>query len=472
MTGPPASPDDPPREPADRLYRTARAVVGLAMRLFFRRIAIRGAENIPERGPVVLAANHPSGLIDTFSIALATERKVNFLARSTLFTSPARARFLSRLGVIPVYRRMDAASEMERNEEVFRACRELLRRGGVIGIFPEGVTHVDPQVKQMRTGAVRIALGAEAESGFQLGVRLVPVGLNFSEPGAWRSDLTLRVGEAIGLREHAGAFAADPEASARKLTEDLRSHIENLVVHLPDLSKRPIVEAVCEVFAADWVRDPWILPHLEDEATREIELKRRVVAAIEYYSRFQPAWAVGMYRRVEAYRAALERLKVSDEMLRQKVGALPLLKETVPAALVGILGAPLAVFGWLINALPQLVTGWAARRRAANPTQLAAYKMWIGLQAFALFYAAVVLALYTWADLGRVALLVALLLLPVTGYLSSRYFAMMRGYWRNVRLTYLHLLRRGRLRELRFRRERLARDKEQIRRFFFNGERA
>jgi len=467
MTSPPVAADALPREPADRLYRAARAVVALAMRLFFRRIAIRGAENIPERGPVVLAANHPSGLIDTFSMALATPRKVNFVARSTLFSSPARARFLARLGVIPVYRRMDAASEMERNEEVFRACRDLLRRGGVIGIFPEGITHVDPQVKEMRTGAVRIALGAEAESGFRLGVRIVPVGLNFSEPGAWRSDLTLRVGEPLALGEHAGGVEADPQATARKLTEDLRSRIENLVVHLADLSKRPIVEAVCEVFAADWVRDPWILPHLQDEATREIEVKRRVVAAIEYYSRFQPAWATGMYRRVEAYRAALERMKLSDEMLRRKVGALPLLKETLPIALVGILGAPLALFGWLINALPQLVTAWAARRRAADPTQLAAYKMWIGLQAFALCYAAVVLALHVWADLGRVALLVALILLPVTGYLSSRYFAMLREYRRSLRLTYLHLLRGGRLRELHFRRERLARDREQIRRFFF-----
>jgi hypothetical protein len=321
----------------------------------------------------------------------------------------------------------------------------------------------------MRTGAVRIALGAEAEADFRLGVRIVPVGLNFSEPGAWRSNLTLRVGEPLELGEHAEAFASDPQASARKLTEELRSRIENLVVHLPDLSKRPIVEAVCEVFGPDWVRDPWILPELEDEATREIEVKRRVVAAIEYYARFQPAWATGMQRRVEAYRTALARLDLSDEMLRRKVGALPLLKETLPAALVGILGAPLAVFGWLINALPQLVTGWAARRRAAHPTQLAAYKMWIGLQAFALFYAAVVLGLAAWADLGRGALLGALLLLPVTGYLSSRYFAMMREYWRNVRLTYLHLLRRGRLRELRFRRERLARDKEQIRRFFFDA---
>jgi 1-acyl-sn-glycerol-3-phosphate acyltransferase len=422
------------REPADLVYRAVRVLVWVGMRLFFRRIAIRGRENIPTSGPVVLAANHPSGLIDTFSIALATPRKVNFLARSTLFRSPARARLLARLGVIAVYRRMDAASEMGRNVEVFQDCYELLERGDVIGIFPEGVTHVDPQVKEMKTGAVRIALEAEARQHFLLGVCIVPVGLNFSKPGAYRSDLTLRVGEPMVLKRYESEFRAAPAATVRKLTEELHSRIESLVVHLADLSKRPIVEAACELFGAEWVSDPWVLPDLGDEATREIEVKRGIAAAVEYYSRFQPAWAVALQENIGAYRAALDRLHVSEEMLRRRVGALPLLGETLPAAVIGILGAPLALSGWLINVLPQLVTGWAARHFAANPTQLAAYKMWIGLQAFAVFYGLFIFALHRYLDPGRLAMLVSL---------------------------------RGRLQELRFRRERLARDREKIFRFFF-----
>jgi 1-acyl-sn-glycerol-3-phosphate acyltransferase len=455
------------REPADLVYRAVRALVSVSMRLFFRRIAIRGRENIPASGPVVLAANHPSGLIDTFSIALATSRKVNFVARSTLFRSPARARLLARLGIIPVYRRMDAGSEMGTNVEVFEHCYELLERGGVIGIFPEGVTHVDPQVREMKTGAVRIALEAEARRQFLLGVCIVPVGLNFSKPGAYRSDLTLRVGEPMVLKRYESEFRAAPAATVRKLTEELRSRIESLIVHLADLSKRPMVEAACELFAAEWVGDPWVLPDLEDEATREIEVKRRIAAAVEYYSRFQPAWAVALQEKIGAHRAALERLHVTEEMLRRRVGAVPLLGETLPAAVIGILGAPLALFGWLINALPQLVTGWAARHFAANQTQLAAYKMWIGLQAFAVFYGLLVFAFHRYLEFGRLAMLVFLLLFPIAGYLSSRYFALMKHYWRNVWITYLHLRHRGRLQELRFRRERLARDREKILRFFF-----
>jgi glycerol-3-phosphate O-acyltransferase/dihydroxyacetone phosphate acyltransferase len=455
----------PLRPGADWLYRLARAAVTLAMRIFFRRIVVRGAENVPEAGPLILAANHPSGLIDTFSIGLATPRKVHFTARSTLFDAPWRARLLTRLGVIPLYRRLDAAAEMGRNVEVFERCFELLEAGGVIGIFPEGITHVDPQVKEMKTGAMRIGLEAEARRGFSLGVRVVPIGLNFSKPGAYRSDLTLRVGTPIALARHAEAYRADATGTVAKLTAELRGRIESLVIHLDDPAKAPLVDAAFELFGADWLADPLLLPEIGDEATRRIELKRLVAAAIEYDSRFQPAWALDLQRRIVAYRAALDRLHLTDEMLRRRVGALPLLRQTLPAALIGLLGAPLAGFGWLLNVLPRLVTGWIARRVAANPTQLAAYEMWIGLQAFAVFYAACVLALRHFADFGRLELALAVLLFPLTGYLSSRYFALMRHYAENLRLTTLQVLRRSRLEQIRFWRQQLGRDQARMRRF-------
>jgi 1-acyl-sn-glycerol-3-phosphate acyltransferase len=461
---------DPARFPLqpepDRLYRLARILLALVMRVFFRRTLVRGAENVPEHGPLILAANHPSSIVDAFAIGLATDRKVHFLARSTLFDAPWRARLLSRLGVIPIHRRLDAVERMEQNVEIFSRCHDLLEAGGVIGIFPEGISHVDPQVKEMRTGAIRIGLEAETRRDFALGVRVVPIGLNFARRDVGRrGELTLRIGPPLVLARHAERYRADPAACVAELTTELRSRIEALIVHLDDPSRAPIVEAAFEVFAPDWLRDPLLLPEVGDEASRRIELRRAIAGAIDYYARYQPAWALGLEQRLAAYRAAREQLHLTEEGLRRRVGALPLLREVLPAALIGVLGAPLAVFGWLLNVLPRLVTGWLAKRLVREPSQLATYELWIGLQAFAVLYAACVLLLRHYTDFGRLALALALLLLPLIGYLSSRYFARMRRHGESLRLTALTLLRRGRLQQIRFWRQQLARDQQQMRDF-------
>jgi 1-acyl-sn-glycerol-3-phosphate acyltransferase len=467
---PARDPDRLPLHPEpDRLYRAARAILAGAMRVFFRRTLVRGAENVPESGPLILAANHPNSVVDAFAIGLATPRKVHFLARSTMFDARWRARLLARLGVIPIHRRLDAAERMGRNVEIFERCYDLLDVGGVIGIFPEGISHVDPQVKEMRTGAIRIGLEAEARRGFSLGVRVVPIGLTFSRPDVRRrGELTLRVGTPLLLARHADRYREDPAATVSELTAELRARIESLVVHLDDLSQAPLVEAAFEVFGPDWLADPLLLPEIGDEATRRIELQRAIAGAIEYYARFQPAWAQGLAGRLAAYRAARERLNLTEDVLRRRVGALPLLRQTLPAAVIAVVGAPLAGFGWLLDVLPRLVTGWIAKRLIREPSQLATYELWIGLQAFAVVYAACVLALRRWTNFGTLDLVLAVLLFPLVGWLSSRYFRLLRHYAENLRLTSLQALRRGRLEQIRFWRQQLGRDQEQMRRFLLS----
>ncbi len=140
-----------------------------------------------QQGPVLFAANHPNNLIDTILVGYAIKRKVHFLATAQLFKNKILSLFLHNVGIIPVYRKQDDPSHSEKNIATFQECFQVLKNGGAIGIYPEGITHTEMRVKQIKTGAARIAL--EAEDDFHPGIKLVPIGLNYSIRKSFRSEV-------------------------------------------------------------------------------------------------------------------------------------------------------------------------------------------------------------------------------------------------------------------------------------------
>ena len=65
---------------------------------------------------------------------------------------------LRALGGLPVYRKQDDPAQMHRNDETFRRAIDALKDGDAVQIFPEGRSHSEPGLVELRTGAARIAL--------------------------------------------------------------------------------------------------------------------------------------------------------------------------------------------------------------------------------------------------------------------------------------------------------------------------
>ncbi len=122
-----------------------------------------GGETVPRRGPVLLVANHPNSLLDPLLVAAVAGRPVRFLAKAPLFADWKIGWLIRAAGAIPVYRRADDPASMDRNEEMFRAVHAALAGGAAVGIFPEGLSHSEPALAPLRTGAARIG-GRSSES--------------------------------------------------------------------------------------------------------------------------------------------------------------------------------------------------------------------------------------------------------------------------------------------------------------------
>jgi 1-acyl-sn-glycerol-3-phosphate acyltransferase len=128
------------------------------------RVKVEGREHIPKHGPAVLAANHQS-FCDSFFIPLVVHRKVTYLAKAEYFNSWKTAWFFRAAGQIPIRRGGGSASE----RALETARTEVLAKGHLLGLYPEGTRTLDQQVHKGRTGVTRLSR--------ECGVPIIPVGV-------------------------------------------------------------------------------------------------------------------------------------------------------------------------------------------------------------------------------------------------------------------------------------------------------
>jgi 1-acyl-sn-glycerol-3-phosphate acyltransferase len=155
-----------------------------------------GTENIPKKGPVVIAPNHKS-FWDAFFIAAVVRRRLHFMGKAELFRG-WRGRLFLALGGFPVLR---GASD----EEAIETSRAILERGDVLALFPEGTRVTDPERLGLpRRGATRLAI--------ETGAVIVPTAITGTEKRRWHLPRRVRIafGEPVPVTdlsptpEHAG----------------------------------------------------------------------------------------------------------------------------------------------------------------------------------------------------------------------------------------------------------------------------
>lgn len=206
------------RRPSEPIYSTAivagRALFG-GLRL---RRSVTGAENIPDSGGAVIAMTH-FGYLEFALVEWATwlhnKRRIRFMATKRAFDKPVVGGLLRGMRHIPV--------DMAAGRAAYDDAVAALKDGELIGVFPEAGVNAAFTVRELKTGAARLA--AEA------GVPIIPVAV-------WGGHRLLTKNRKIRFRERFGvpvsfAFGApisvSPDDDARVVTDSLRDTMQTMV---------------------------------------------------------------------------------------------------------------------------------------------------------------------------------------------------------------------------------------------------
>jgi len=422
----------------------------MGTRAYFREVQVRHVERVALEGPVILAANHPQSITDALILGLVSPRVVHYLAHSGLFANPLLAFLLRAAGVIPIYRREDVVDAGSQNETSFQSCCELLREGGCVGIFPEGTSQQARRVQPLKTGTARIALEAEVENDFALGLSIVPVGLSFQSRRRFRSRVLVRFGEPIVVAAHRQLFERDPHDAARVITAELQAAIRHQVVDVTQSDLEEFVQRVERVYKHELRDRPELRVPGLSQFERDQFLAREIARATDYFYQHRPEAIWGMAELLDEYQRKLDRLGIADRMLREESTAFA--GTAMRLAVLGTLGLPIAVWGLLTNFLPYRLTEWVTLLIGPDATKTHTTQFGVGAAVFGGFYLA-----YIWWAFGQfggwttVAIGVSL---PASGLFARSYVVTLLRRRKELRFAYLRSTRGLMIQKLRrFRRE-------------------
>lgn len=189
-------------------YTLFRAIFRAFFAVFYRW-QVKGAENVPADGPVILCANHINNF-DPPLLGCGIERQVHFMAKEELFKVPVISFLITKFGAFPVKRGAG-------DRAAIRATLKILEEGKVLGIFPEGTRSKTGEVGQGMSGTAMFALKSEA--------KVVPVAI----VGPYRlfRPVTIIYGKPIDLSRYKEGKATGE--TMKEVTDLIMQNIRDLI---------------------------------------------------------------------------------------------------------------------------------------------------------------------------------------------------------------------------------------------------
>jgi len=411
------------------IYAFLKFLAKTASRIFFSKVTINHIEKIPSKGPLIIVANHPNTFMDPILIATMLKQQIYFLAKSTVFGSPIKDWILGNiLNMIPVYRKQDlpegAASN---NNAIFEKCFQFLAKGGTLLIFPEGTSIMEQKLREIKTGTARIGLGCEVSYQFKLGVKILPIGLNYSDGEQFRSKVFINIAEPIEVKNWKKSYDKDEREAVTNLTEQIRIALENQLILVKNKEHERMLKQAGNIFEQELANSTTLPEH---------SIQKGMAEALDYFSENDASFTSSVKQKLNTYFRKLEYLGLKDQLLSKKNLQSNIFKKTISVLIFLILGFPVWLVGLISNYIPYIIPSKVAAKISQHIEYRAPIMMVTGIFTFTIYYFIANLLLFQFTqNLWLIIIYIPLAIL--SGFFVLYYWNIVEENLTNLKLLFL-----------------------------------
>lgn len=200
--------------------------------VFYRKVIVLDRENINPNDHIIFAPNHQNALMDALAVLFTQKGQNVFLARADIFKRKTLAAILYFLKILPVYRIRDGFSSLKSNDEIFIKTIDVLKNKNGLVILPEGDHAGFRRLRQLKKGICRVAFQSDEATDFSLKIKIIPVGLEYSNYSRYRQVLTVAYGKPIEVSDYFDSYKLNPERALNELRSRLSDEMKNIMVHI------------------------------------------------------------------------------------------------------------------------------------------------------------------------------------------------------------------------------------------------
>jgi len=413
-------------------------------KIFYKKIYVLNAKNIPSDKPVIFTANHQNALMDALALLFTIKKQLIFLARADLFNNKFIASIMYFLKILPIFRKRDGVDTIKKNESIFRRTVEVISSGSSLTILPEGNHAGVHRLRTLKKGFARIAFQTEEANNFSMDIHIVPAGIEYSNYENCRSTMIVNFGNPIPVRDYYKQYQTDPAIAINAIKSKLSERIKEVMLNIESERFYDLIDHLREIYR-DKMCDRLSLP--DTSPPNALQADRTLTAAIISSEKQKEKELTEIEKKVMAL---LSQIK-SNRLTYQTINAKP----TTFVKLFGkfillVFSLPMFLYGLINNFIPFYIST-SGGKKMKDPQFRSSIKYGLAIFLFPIIYILQSILFYQYAPQLSVTL-IYFISIPLSGIFAWAYKTwaiQLKMQWRYYKFSKQKAIELSNLRQLR-----------------------